>query len=296
MAKLKIYIKIMLTVYFLFSIPVAIQNILVYIPETPFKPEFIIIPFIVSTIIGFLLSKNKILKIKLEKSNLAKSEFLSRVSHEFRTPLNSILGFSHLLLTNLQDITDTQKNYISRIHDSGKHLLKIVNELLEISAIKSQNLQLNFTAVDIIKCLEDSIELLSPLAIKQNITIDNQTCDCSPVMVFADPSRLLEIFLNIGSNGIKYNQPNGSISLNCNTNKHGEIIISFKDTGPGIPEDRIQEIFDPFSRINAESNIEGSGLGLAITKNLVELMNGKIGCNNNASNKGCEFWVSFKEI
>ena len=294
---LKIYLKIMSIVYAVFSIPVALQHILIYKNDSGIKLEFLIIPFIVATAIGFLLSKNQILKMQLLKSNHVKSEFLSRVSHELRTPLNSILGFGQILLSDSRSLNGIQTSQLSRILDSGKHLLKIVNELLELSSIEAGKLQMNYSEVDISKCINDTIELLEPLSLKHNIRMEINFNECETCKIIADPSRLLEICLNIGSNGIKYNDPGGVLKIQCHKNSLNEIIITFKDTGPGIPEDKMEEIFDPFSRISENNSlIEGTGLGLPITKNLVDLMNGEIGCKNNTPDKGCEFWLKFKNI
>jgi len=294
---LKIYLKIMGLVYVVFSIPVILQNYLVYRNISGFRIEFLIIPLIVATIFGFLLSKNKILKMRLIKSNQAKSEFLSRVSHELRTPLNSILGFGQILLIDPGSLNEVQKSQLSRILDSGKHLLKIVNELLELSTIEAGKLQINFSEVPIDKCIKDAVEFLEPLALKHNIKITNDTIECRSVKINADPSRLLEILLNIGSNAIKFNEPGGSVTIQCKKIVSDQVTISFKDTGPGIPENKLEEIFDPFSRISQDNGtIEGTGLGLPITKNLVYLMNGEIGCRNNTPEKGCEFWLTFKSL
>jgi len=280
-------------VYAVFTFFSSLHYFIVHGIDAEIDYDFFIIPAFISTAFGILLSRNEILKKRLAKSNLVKSQFLSRASHELRTPLNAILGFGQILSLNSNQFSENQKNHLNRILDSGKHLLKIVNELLELSSMEAGKLQLNFSSVNICECLKDSVELLSPLAKKHNVTIDFDACENESFKLNADPSRVLEVFLNIGTNAIKYNEPGGNLTIKCKNITSHEILISFKDTGPGIPENKLQEIFDPFSSISNNNSAEVAGLGLAITRNLLSLMHGEIACKNNNPDKGCEFQIKF---
>lgn len=236
-------------------------------------------------------------KMIAEKSNQAKSEFLSSMSHELRTPLNSIIGFAQLL--EMSNLSKDQQEQLHNISHSGQHLLKLINDLLELSKIEAGSTSFSIEPVHIEAIINESIQLIRPLATKANIglTIDQN----SPLnyKILVDHLRLKQVLMNFLSNAVKYNSVNGNItvhtSVSTDENKMPRIVrISVTDTGPGIPKNKQKHLFEPFHRLGHEnSNIEGTGIGLTITKELVETMGGIIGVDS-VEREGSTFWVEFK--
>ncbi len=230
-------------------------------------------------------------KMVAEKANSAKSTFISSMSHELRTPLNSIIGFSQLLLGDKKDqLSKPQCENIDRILRSGEDLLDLINELLDLSAIEAGKLSISITKVDLVPVIKDTLLNIEPLAQNRGIII-NCNEPGSAHHVYADVRRLKQIFLNIFSNAVKYNREGGRIDVSCEAPDDGMLRISVADTGPGISEKKLKILFDPFSRLGAEtSNVEGTGIGLTITKKLVEAINGHIGVKSEVG-KGSTFYV-----
>lgn len=214
-------------------------------------------------------------RIEADTANNAKSDFLSRMSHELRTPLNAILGFSQLLEMD-KNIDKTNLENAREIHKAGKHLLVLVNDLIDISRIESN---INFLIIQPCKLkpiIKDSLSLIKPIQEKFNISIDNKSGDCADIDISADKTAVKQILINLISNAIKYNSDNGSVSINCQQND-SYVSIQIEDTGVGMSEKNINEIFEPFNRIaNEYTGIEGAGIGLYITKKLIEQMQGTI--------------------
>ncbi len=213
-----------------------------------------------------------------EKANSVKSEFLSQMSHELRTPMNAILGFGQLLEMNRSEpLTKWQKENVKEIMTAGKHLLVLINEVLDLSKIEANKLELSLENVSVHFNINDSIRLIKGRADERNIQIVKDYPEDSEVYVFADITRFRQILLNILSNAVKYNVENGSIIIDVEKTSHNKICIKVWDTGPGIPPEKQKSMFDPFDRLGLDaSTVEGTGLGLTITKSLVELMNGSI--------------------
>jgi PAS domain S-box-containing protein len=230
------------------------------------------------------------------QANLSKSEFLSRISHELRTPMNSILGFAQLL--EMGQLDNTQERSVGHILQSGKHLLNLINEVLEISRIESGQMSLSMEPVSLNSVIHEIIESLTPLAATRGITIHSNFLLGDMSYVMADRQRLKQIIMNLLSNGLKYNRPDGMIDVEV---LHGEnelngkksIRIAVRDQGYGISPENMEKVFLPFERIGAENTeIEGTGLGLAVVKQLTELMNGRLGLESKLGT-GSTFWVEF---
>ena len=228
-------------------------------------------------------------KIEAEKANLAKSEFLSRMSHELRTPLNAILGFAQLL--ELDELNKEQDDSVNRILKAGKHLLALINEVLDISRIESGGMALSIEPVSIKMAVEDVLRLSQPLATESSITLATHESLTEDLVVSGDLQRINQVLLNLISNAIKYNRPNGSVIVSCEEQSNQTLRLFVKDTGLGIKEEYFDRLFVPFDRLGAEqSSIEGSGIGLALIKQLLTAMDGAIGVSSIVG-EGTTFWV-----
>jgi PAS domain S-box-containing protein len=228
-------------------------------------------------------------KEKAEKANKAKSEFLSSMSHELRTPLNAVLGFAQLLTMDTNpSLTKDQEQNVGYILSSGKHLLNLINNVLELSAIEAGKVELHLEPLNLLDEIHDSISLLAPLAQKAKIKI--QILSDSALTIDADRTKLEQIIINLVSNAIKYNQQGGSIHLKWAETESNIVRITITDTGIGISEEKKHKVFDAFNRLGQEdSSIEGTGMGLVVTKELVEMMGGNIGFKS-TENIGSSFW------
>ncbi|MGH9282078.1 MAG: ATP-binding protein, partial [Acidimicrobiales bacterium] len=223
-----------------------------------------------------------------EAANVAKSGFLSRMSHELRTPLNAVLGFGQLL--QMQPLSTEQQEFVDYIVKGGRHLLDLINEVLDISRIEAGELALSPEPVLASGLVDDAVDLIRPLADQQGIqlVVDRSgPCGC---YVFADRQRAKQILLNLLSNAVKYNRTGGTVAVSCEQMSATRMAIRV-DTGPGIPAEQLSRLFTAFERLGAEhTDVEGTGIGLALSKRLAEVMDGQLSVSS-ALGRGSTFSV-----
>jgi PAS domain S-box-containing protein len=223
-----------------------------------------------------------------EEANQAKSEFLSRMSHELRTPLNAILGFGQLL--SLDSLNEDQRDSVDHILRAGKHLLELINEVLDISRIETGRLSLSPEPVPLDEVLREAQELIRPMAAERQIHVEEEPRE-KRQHVLADRQRIRQVLLNLLTNAIKYNHDGGRVTISCRTADEDRLRIAVVDTGRGIEASQIPRLFMPFERLDAEqTGVEGTGLGLALSKRLVEVMGGTMGVESTAGS-GSTFWL-----
>lgn len=225
-----------------------------------------------------------------EKANLAKSDFLSSMSHELRSPLNAILGFAQLIESGSPPLTPRQKSNIDQILLAGWYLLDLINEILDLALIESGKLLLSLEPMSLNEVMSDCQAMIEPQAQKSGIHLTFPQFD-SPYFVKADRTRVKQILINLLSNSIKYNRASGTVVVNYSANTADRIRISITDTGEGLSVENLAQLFQPFNRLGREAGTEeGTGIGLVVSKRLVELMGGAIGAESTVG-KGSVFWI-----
>ncbi|HEX7154126.1 MAG TPA: PAS domain S-box protein [Thermoanaerobaculia bacterium] len=225
-----------------------------------------------------------------EKANLAKSDFLSSMSHELRSPLNAILGFAQLLESDSPPPTPVQGESIIQILNAGWYLLELINEILDLATIESGKLSMSLEPVTLNELLLECHSMIEPLAQRRGIHMSFPRSD-APFCVNADRTRIKQVLINLLSNAVKYNRAGGRVSVDCSANTaSGRVRITVTDTGAGLPPEKLVQLFQPFNRLGQEFNgEEGTGIGLVVSKRLVELMDGVIGVESTVG-EGSVFW------
>lgn len=223
----------------------------------------------------------------IERSATEKREFLSRMSHELRTPLNAILGFGQLL--EMDDLSEEQRESVAQILGGGHNLLALVDEVLEIVDLETADLRFEAGAIGVHDVLAEIAASARPMAANRGVTI---SIDCPEgLRVTADPQGLRQVVLNLVSNGINYNLPNGRVIADARDTASGIVRISITDTGPGISPENLERVFSPFERLHASgSGVDGTGLGLTVSRSLVTAMGGRMGVNS-VIGAGSTFWI-----
>ena len=228
-------------------------------------------------------------------ANYAKSAFLSSMSHELRTPLNAILGFAQILSSDrLPSTLEQKKEFAGHILKSGRHLLTLINEILDLAKVESGTVSLSLEPVGLDAILQECRDMIAPLASQRCIGMAFP--DACPLNVLADRTRLKQILLNLLSNALKYNREQGQVAIECAPHAGGRVRISVRDTGVGLDAEQLALLFQPFNRLGQEGGTEeGSGIGLVVTKRLVELMDGNIGVSS-APGEGSTFWIELRVV
>ena len=233
-------------------------------------------------------------KIAAEKANLAKSDFLSSMSHELRSPLNAILGFAQLMESASTPVpTAFQAERIAQILKAGWHLLNLINEILDLATIESGKVSLSLEPVSLADVMLECEAMMAPQAQSRGISMSFPRL-IPPVFVHADRTRLKQIVINLLSNAIKYNRLQGSVVVDCAAVVPDRVRISVRDTGAGLTPEKTAQLFQPFNRLGQEgSDVTGTGIGLVVTKQLAELMQGAMGVAS-TSGEGSVFWVELR--
>lgn len=234
----------------------------------------------------------RLAKEEAEEANRAKDDFLSRMSHELRTPLNAVLGFAQVL--DMDDLTSEQRDSVRQIIGGGRHLLALIDEVLDISRIATGRLALSSEPVSVADALNEAVDLVRPLARGRNVEL--RVDDANGLHVLADRQRLKQVLLNLLSNGVKYNRDGGRVHVGWERAPEDRLRITVLDTGRGFAPDVRQRVFSPFDRLGAEgSEVEGTGLGLALSKGLVEAMGGTISMQSQVGS-GSVFTVELRLV
>ncbi len=229
-------------------------------------------------------------KVEAERANLAKSDFLSSMSHELRSPLNAILGFAQLMDSESPPLTQGQKESTLQILQAGWYLLELINEILDLAQIESGKLPLSLEPLSLDEVLADCQAMIEPQARKSGIRVVFAKPDVS-LWASADRTRIKQVFVNLLSNAIKYNRVGGSVEVSSRPRPEDRVRVSFQDTGEGLTPHKLANLFQPFNRLGQEAGVkEGTGIGLVVSKQLVELMGGSIGVESTVG-VGSVFWI-----
>jgi PAS domain S-box-containing protein len=215
--------------------------------------------------------------MEVQAASHAKTQFLSSMSHELRTPLNAVLGFSSLLRHQAADrLTPQQLEQLDHIQQAGWHLLRLINDVLDVSRIEAGQLGIELRGVELAPLIDEAIQMSQPLATRARVTLRAHYRDAAPAWVLADATRLRQVVLNLLSNATKYNREDGAVDISL-TRRDGHVEIEVADTGLGMDAGQLAHLFEPFNRLGRErQGFEGTGIGLALARQLMLLMNGQV--------------------
>lgn len=269
-----------------FNNPIATKNVsmpggewIIAISSSAFSWLSTILIMLLGSLFTFLLvfsfHAQRLRNIELIKSK-AKSDFLTKMSHELRTPLNGIIGFSDLINLRHTELSEKNQQYLQHIRHSSKSLLSLINDLLDLSLIDSGKFRLNKTRFALIEIVQNTARLLAQEAEEKNITIKIDMTAEQSIFLETDQERLQQILINLISNAIKYNKINGLVTISVAEVNESNVEIQVIDSGIGISEEKISDLFKMFERLEVDTKVKGVGVGLVIVKNLVDLMGGNI--------------------
>ncbi|ABM61894.1 GAF domain-containing sensor histidine kinase [Halorhodospira halophila] len=232
-----------------------------------------------------------------ERGNRAKSQFLSSMSHELRTPLNAVLGFAQILEQDPREpLSERQAGYVDQILGGGRHLLSLIDDILDLSRVEAGRVELKPEWVAPGLLVDQCAELLGPMATDAGVHLSVYVAEAVPASIWVDPRRIRQVLFNLASNAVKYNRPDGRVEVEVEAPAPDRIRFRVRDTGIGIREERQREVFYPFNRLGLESSeVEGTGIGLVVTRRLVEQMGGEIGFSS-APGVGSVFWVDLPGV
>lgn len=267
-------------------------------PHTPDNTDIFAIRY-AANLAGIAIQRKQteksllITKQLVERSNQAKSEFLSSMSHEFRTPLNAVLGFAQLLNLDKDSLNENQVEAVESILQGGNYLLDLVNDLLDLTQVETGKLNVVLNAVPLKDIINQCSVLIKKLAERSNIQIDFGNAD--NFIITADSTRFKQVLMNLLLNAIKYNRLNGSVKISYELVEGNRLRVNVTDTGYGLDKKQLSKLFIPFDRLGRESlAIDGIGIGLSITKKLVGLMGGTIGASSKVG-EGSTFWLEVNQ-
>ncbi|MCS7215788.1 MAG: ATP-binding protein [Thermodesulfovibrio sp.] len=233
-------------------------------------------------------------KLQAEAASRAKSEFLANMSHELRTPLNSIIGFTEVLQDQLfGPLNEKQLDYLKDVHDSAKHLLNLINDILDLSKIEEGRMELEISEFRVSDVVNTAVIMFKEKALKHGIKLEAEVQEDADITVMGDERKIKQVLFNLVSNAVKFTPDGGSVKVTARRNED-MIEIMIEDTGIGIKKEDLERLFQPFSQLETTytKKYEGTGLGLALSKRLIELHGGKIWCESEYG-KGSKFIFSF---
>lgn len=228
-------------------------------------------------------------RLAAEKASHAKSDFLNRMSHELRSPLNTILGFAQLLEMAEPPPSPTQKSNIDHIQQAGWYLLDLINEILELASVESGLVRITLESIDLHELLKECLSMIDLQVLEQGVSL--RLTGVSPgMLVQADRLRLKQVLINLFSNAVKYNREGGAVEVSCKRMTPNRVRVGVKDFGAGLSTERLALIFQPFNGLEKAPSTDGTGIGLAISQRLMTLMGGALGAESTLG-VGSTFWI-----